>query len=110
MTALAGRRRLHSVLSGRKSSAPSTNNAHGHGSELSCPADSNPKGPAPVAARLAAIVPGMLKCPDLVARFEETQTLPRNPGLMGDAFVSMMRTQLDSWRSVARAANIEITT
>jgi tripartite-type tricarboxylate transporter receptor subunit TctC len=70
---------------------------------------SAPKGlPEPIAARLAAIVPGMLKRPELVARFEETQTLPRNPGLMGDAFVSMIRTQMESWRSVARAANIEL--
>jgi tripartite-type tricarboxylate transporter receptor subunit TctC len=72
---------------------------------------SAPKGlPPQIATRLAAIVPGMLKRPDLMARFEETQTLPRNPGVMGDAFTSMMRSQLDSWRSVARAANIEITT
>ena len=45
---------------------------------------------------------------DVAARLEELQTLPRTPGVMGDDFVQLVRTQIDSWRAVARAAHVEV--
>jgi tripartite-type tricarboxylate transporter receptor subunit TctC len=70
---------------------------------------SAPKGlPAPIAQKLASLIPDMLARPELVARFEEIQTLPRNPNLMGEDFVKLMRTQIDAWRTVARNANVEV--
>ena len=44
----------------------------------------------------------------MMARFEELQTLPRSPNLMGDDFVKLMRAQIDTWRTVARNANVEV--
>jgi tripartite-type tricarboxylate transporter receptor subunit TctC len=70
---------------------------------------SAPKGlPAPVAQRLTALVPELLTRPDVQARLEELQTLPRNPTLLGDDFVQLVRSQIDTWRSVARSANVEV--
>lgn len=70
---------------------------------------SAPKGlPAPIAQRLTALVPPMLARPELAARFSDVQTLPRSPVPTGDAFVTMIREQLEQWRGVARAANIEV--
>ena len=70
---------------------------------------SAPKGlPAPVAQRLSALIPEVLARPDMMARFEELQTLPRSPNLMGDDFVKLMRAQIDTWRTVARNANVEV--
>ncbi|MBB5688683.1 tripartite tricarboxylate transporter substrate binding protein [Roseomonas alkaliterrae] len=71
---------------------------------------SGPKGlPAPVVERLTALVPPMLARPELMQRFEDVQTLPRNPPPVGEAFVRLIREQLAQWRAVARAANIEVT-
>lgn len=70
---------------------------------------SAPKGvPAPVAQRLTALIPEVLAKPDVTARLEELQTLPRNPTLLGDEFVRLVRSQIDEWRTVARAANVEV--
>ena len=70
---------------------------------------SAPKGlPAPIVQRLAALIPDMLARPELAARFEDIQTLPRNPNLMGDDFVKLVRAQIDTWRTVARNANVEV--
>ena len=70
---------------------------------------SAPKGlPAPIAQKLAALIPDVLARPDVMARLEELQTLPRNPTLMGDDFVQLVRTQIESWRAVARTANVEV--
>jgi tripartite-type tricarboxylate transporter receptor subunit TctC len=72
---------------------------------------SAPKGlPAPIAQRLAALIPDVLARPDVMARLEEMQTLPRNPTLIGDDFVQLVRTQLESWRAVARTSNVEVIT
>jgi tripartite-type tricarboxylate transporter receptor subunit TctC len=72
---------------------------------------SAPKGlPAPVAQKLAALIPEILAKPDVAARLEELQTLPRQPGLIGDDFVKLVRSQIDDWRSVARASNVEVIT
>jgi tripartite-type tricarboxylate transporter receptor subunit TctC len=70
---------------------------------------SAPKGlPAPVAQRLAGLIPEILAKPDVAARLEELQTLPRSPNVMGEDFVKLMRGQIDSWRNVARSANVEV--
>jgi tripartite-type tricarboxylate transporter receptor subunit TctC len=70
---------------------------------------SAPKGlPSPVAQRLTALIPEVLAKPDVAARLEDLQTLPRNPTLLGDDFVRLVRGQIDEWRTVARAANVEV--
>jgi len=70
---------------------------------------SAPKGlPAPIAQRLTALMPELLAKPDVAARLDELQTLPRNPNLLGDDFVRLVRGQIDEWRGVARAANVEV--
>jgi tripartite-type tricarboxylate transporter receptor subunit TctC len=70
---------------------------------------SAPKGlPAPIAQRLAALIPDVLARPDVMARLEDLQTLPRTPNLMGDDFVQLMRLQIESWRAVARTSNVEV--
>jgi tripartite-type tricarboxylate transporter receptor subunit TctC len=70
---------------------------------------SAPKGlPAPIAQRLTALIPEMLSRPELMARFEDLQTLPRNPNVTGDDFAKLMRAQIDTWRTVARNANVEV--
>ena len=70
---------------------------------------SAPKGlPAPIVQRLSALIPDLLARPDLMARFEDIQTLPRHPNLMGEDFVKLMRAQIDTWRTVARNANVEV--
>lgn len=70
---------------------------------------SAPKGlPAPIAQKLASLIPEVLAKPDVMARLEELQTLPRMPQLVGDEFVQLVRSQIDSWRAVARASNVEV--
>lgn len=70
---------------------------------------SAPKGlPAPIAQRLAALIPEVLARPDVATRLDELQTLPRTPNLMGDDFVQLVKAQIDSWRTVARASNVEV--
>lgn len=70
---------------------------------------SAPKGlPAPIAQKLASLIPEVLAKPDVMARLEELQTLPRTPQLVGDEFVQLVRSQIDSWRAVARASNVEV--
>jgi len=72
---------------------------------------SAPKGlPAPIAQRLAGLIPEILAKPDVATRLEELQTLPRAPQLIGDDFVQLMRSQIDGWRAVARASNVEVIT
>lgn len=70
---------------------------------------SAPKGlPAPIAQRLAGLIPEVLSRPDVAARLEELQTLPRSPNLVGDDFVQLVRSQIDGWRTVARSSNVEV--
>ena len=70
---------------------------------------SAPKGlPAPIAQRLAALIPEVLARPDVAARLDDLQTLPRTPTLLGDDFVQLVRAQIDTWRTVARASNVEV--
>ncbi len=70
---------------------------------------SAPKGlPAPIAQRLTALLPDILSRPDVLARCEELQTLPRNPNLVGSDFTKLIQSQLDTWRAVAKAAHVEV--
>jgi tripartite-type tricarboxylate transporter receptor subunit TctC len=70
---------------------------------------SAPKGlPAPIAQRLTTLIPEILAKPDVVARLEELQTLPRKGGVVGDEFVQVIRSQIDTWRGVAKLANVEV--
>ncbi|GCL62981.1 Bug family tripartite tricarboxylate transporter substrate binding protein [Pseudaquabacterium pictum] len=72
---------------------------------------SAPKGlPAPIAAKLSSLIPEILAKPDVAARLEELQTLPRQPQLIGDDFSKLVRAQIDEWRAVARASNVEVIT
>ena len=72
---------------------------------------SAPKGlPAPIVQRLSALIPEILAKPDFAARLEELQTLPRKTPVVGDEFVQLIRSQIDTWRSVAKLANVEVIT
>ena len=72
---------------------------------------SGPKNlPAPMAQRLTALIPEILAKPDIMARLEELQTLPRKSAVVGPEFVQLIRAQIDTWRTVARLANVEVIT
>lgn len=72
---------------------------------------SAPKGlPAPIAQRLTALIPEILAKQDIAARLEEIQTLPRKNPVLGGEFVQIINGQIDTWRSVARLANVEVIT
>lgn len=72
---------------------------------------SAPKGlPAPILARLTALIPEILAKPDIAARLEEIQTLPRKNAVVGAEFVQLINSQIDTWRSVAKLANVEVIT
>ena len=72
---------------------------------------SGPKNlPAPMAQRLTALIPEILAKPDIMARLEELQTLPRKNAVVGPEFVQLIRAQIDTWRTVARLANVEVIT
>jgi len=70
---------------------------------------SAPKGlPAPIVERLTALVPPMLKRPELAARFTDLQTVPRETPPTGEAFVGLMREEIATWTAVARQFNIVV--
>ena len=72
---------------------------------------SAPKGlPAPIAQRLTALIPEILAKPDFAARLEEIQTLPRKTAVTGTEFTKLITAQIDTWRSVAKLANVEVIT
>lgn len=72
---------------------------------------SAPKGlPAAITQRLTTLIPEILAKPDIVARLEELQTLPRKNAVMGNDFVQLINSQIDTWRSVAKLANVEVIT
>ncbi len=72
---------------------------------------SAPKGlPAPILARLTALIPEILAKPDIAARLEEIQTLPRKNAVVGTEFVQLINSQIDTWRGVAKLANVEVIT
>jgi tripartite-type tricarboxylate transporter receptor subunit TctC len=66
--------------------------------------------PAPIVQRLTALIPEILAKPDVAARLEELQTLPRKTAVVGNDFVQLISTQIETWRSVAKLANVEVIT
>ena len=71
---------------------------------------SGPKNlPAPIAARLSALVPQIVARPELMVRFEELQTLPRNPPPLGADFTAIINQQIGEWTAVARQFDIVVT-
>jgi tripartite-type tricarboxylate transporter receptor subunit TctC len=64
--------------------------------------------PAPIAQRLTALMPEILAKPDIAARLEDLQTLPRKQPVVGDEFVKLIRSQIDTWTRVARRAKVEV--
>ncbi|MDP2816729.1 MAG: tripartite tricarboxylate transporter substrate binding protein [Polaromonas sp.] len=72
---------------------------------------SAPKGlPAPIFQRLTALIPEILAKPDIVARLEDIQTLPRKNAVVGTDFVQLINAQINTWRDVAKLANVEVIT
>ena len=72
---------------------------------------SAPKGmPAPIVQRLSALIPEILSKPDIASRLEDLQTLPRKTPVLGDDFVKLINSQIETWRSVAKVANVEVIT
>jgi tripartite-type tricarboxylate transporter receptor subunit TctC len=70
---------------------------------------SGPKNlPAPIVQRLTSLIPELLGKPDVVARLEDVQTLPRKPLVLGDDFVQLIRSQIDTWSQVAKRAKVEV--
>ena len=70
---------------------------------------SAPRGlPPAIAQCLATVIPKVLARPDVVARLEDLQTLPRSPNPIGDDFVQLVKSQIDTWKSVARTSNVEV--
>jgi tripartite-type tricarboxylate transporter receptor subunit TctC len=69
---------------------------------------SAPKGlPAPIVQRIAALIPEILAKPDIASRLDELQTLPRKSPVLGNEFVQLINSQIDTWRAVAKQANVE---
>jgi tripartite-type tricarboxylate transporter receptor subunit TctC len=72
---------------------------------------SAPKGmPAPIVQRLTALIPEILSKPDFAARLEDLQTLPRKVPVVGGDFEKLIKSQIDTWRAVAKQANVEVIT
>ncbi len=70
---------------------------------------SAPKGlPQPIISRLAGLIGPTLAKPELMARFEELQTLPRNPAPLNGDFVKIMREQITEWTAVAKQFDIVV--
>ena len=72
---------------------------------------SAPKGlPAPIVQRLTMLIPEILAKLDIAARLEEMQTSPRRNPVVGTEFTQLINAQIDTWRSVAKLANVEVIT
>jgi tripartite-type tricarboxylate transporter receptor subunit TctC len=70
---------------------------------------SAPKGlPAPIAQRLTALIPEILTKPDILAQLNELQTLPRKTPVLGTEFAQLIQSQVSTWSSVAKRANVEV--
>lgn len=64
--------------------------------------------PAPIAQKLTALIPEILAKPDIVARLDELQTFPRKTPVVGEDFVNLIRSQVNSWTTVAKRAKVEV--
>ena len=65
---------------------------------------------APVVQRLTALIPEILAKPDIAARLEELQTLPRKTPVLGEEFPKLIRAQIATWTQVAKRAKVEVIT
>ena len=67
------------------------------------------EGPAPQHDHvLTALLPELMSKPDIMARLEELQTLPRKTPVVGDEFVKLIRSQITTWTAVAKKAKVEV--
>jgi tripartite-type tricarboxylate transporter receptor subunit TctC len=64
--------------------------------------------PAPIAQRITALIPELLAKPDVMARLEEVQTLPRKTPVVGDEFTKLIQSQINTWTAVAKRAKVEV--
>ncbi|MFZ4649085.1 MAG: Bug family tripartite tricarboxylate transporter substrate binding protein [Rubrivivax sp.] len=64
--------------------------------------------PAPIVQRLSALMPEILAKPDVMARLEDVQTLPRKAPVLGEDFVKLIRSQITTWSQVAKRAKVEV--
>ncbi len=64
--------------------------------------------PAPIAQRLTALIPEILAKPDIAQRLEDIQTLPRKTPVVGDEFVKLIQSQINTWTAVAKRAKVEV--
>jgi tripartite-type tricarboxylate transporter receptor subunit TctC len=64
--------------------------------------------PAPIVQRLSALMPEILAKPDVLARLEDVQTLPRKAPVLGEDFVRLIRSQISTWSQVAKRAKVEV--
>jgi tripartite-type tricarboxylate transporter receptor subunit TctC len=72
---------------------------------------SAPKGlPTAIVQRLSNLIPEILAMPDIASRLEELQTLPRKAPVLGTEFVQIINSQIETWRAVAKQANVEVIT
>ncbi len=64
--------------------------------------------PAPIAQKLSSLIPEILAKPDIAARLEDIQTLPRKTPVVGDDFVKLIQSQISTWTAVAKRAKVEV--
>jgi tripartite-type tricarboxylate transporter receptor subunit TctC len=62
--------------------------------------------PQPIVGRLSALIPRILTRPELLARFEDLQTMPPATPVMGTDFTDRIRAEITEWTAVARRYNI----
>jgi len=68
---------------------------------------SGPRGlPAPIAERMQAIIPALVRTPAVLERMTELVTLPRDPTPLGADFVALMQREMATAREVAQRYNI----
>ena len=56
------------------------------------------------------MIPEILAKPDIAARLEDVQTLPRKTLVMGEDFNKLIRAQIGTWTQVAKRAKVEVIT
>ena len=64
--------------------------------------------PAPITQRLTALVPEILAKPDIASRLEDIQTLAPKTPVVGDDFVKLIQSQINTWTAVAKRAKVEV--
>ena len=54
------------------------------------------------------MVPEILAKPDIASRLEDIQTLARKTPVVGDDFVKLIQSQINTWTAVAKRAKVEV--